>query len=292
MGIAGCHGRSWWSTQEVRSLIGGLLSAATPLWLQEVLFVSISYTRALVRKPASTLGRGITTATLGEPDYPLALSQYRAYVTALTQLGLACIELCEQPAYPDAHFIEDTAIVLAELAVITRPGALARRGEQVSVKEALAAYRPIHEIEEPGTLEGGDVFVAGSVIFVGLSERTNESGLTQLAEMTEPHGYTCQPVVVGAGLHLKSSVNLVGPNRLIVTEALADNPAFDGYEKIIVPLDEAPAANCLLINGTILMPSGYPHTRKALSQWGKVIELGMSEMEKMDGGLTCLSLRF
>jgi dimethylargininase len=252
------------------------------------------FTHAIARQPGANFDHGLTTSTaLGPPSYPLMLHQHQAYLQALTESGLEVILLEDEPDYPDAYFVEDTAIVTPQVAVITRPGAPSRRGEEETIVPVLRRFRPITRIEAPGTLDGGDVLMAGNHFFIGSSLRTNWEGAAQLADALKQHGHTAEVVPVEAGLHLKSSVNYLGENTLLVTEALANYPGFAGYQRIILHPDEEYAANTLRINHVLLTPSGFPRTLEQLSRLGlKVIELDVSEVHKMDGGLTCMSLRF
>jgi len=255
--------------------------------------MKMEFTRAICRRPGSDLADGLTTVDLGVPDHALACAQFDQYVTALEALGLAVTVLDPLPGYPDAHFVEDTAVVTPEMAVITLPGAPERQGEQVSIAEALAEHRSLAAIEPPGTLDGGDVLQIGSHFLVGISDRTNAAGAQQLGAVLEVHGYSWQAVPVGAGLHFKSSVNLVGPDTLLVTRAFSGREELGSYKKIIVPDDEQYAANTLMVNGRLIMPLGYPQTRDLLDKLDvPVTELDTSEFRRMDGGLTCLSLRF
>lgn len=248
---------------------------------------------ALTRQPAPNFAQGITTSQLGAPDYTRMLTQHAAYEDALRSLGLEIIHLEALEGYPDAYFVEDTAVVMPELAVITRPGASTRQGEETSIAQSLAAYRTLATIQPPGTLEGGDVFLVGKHLYIGLSERTNHSGAQQLAELVAPHGYQASFVPVGAGLHLKSSVNPISEDTLLVTQDFASREEFASFKKIILHPDEEYAANTLRINDHLLMPAGFPRIREQLEQLGMpVIELDVSEVQKMDGGLTCMSLRF
>ena len=251
-------------------------------------------TRAVVRKPCKNFTRGITTAVNTEPaDYGLMVKQHAAYLDALTAAGLEIIVLDPLPDFPDAHFVEDTAVVTPDVAVITNPGAASRRGEEKSIAPVLAAYRKIEYIQHPGTVDGGDVLQVGSHFFIGLSERTNKQGADQLGRILQTHGNTWSPVPVGAGLHFKSSVNCVGRNTLLVTRHFANSEHLSGYAKIVVERTEEYAANTLLVNEHLLMPAGFPRTRKQLEPLGlKIIELEVSEVRKMDGGLTCMSIRF
>lgn len=250
-------------------------------------------THAIARRPAPTMAHGLTTAALGPPDFALALAEHQAYVAALEACGLRVTVLDGLVEFPDAHFVEDVAVVTPELAVLTRPGAVSRRGEVRFIAESLSARRPTVSIETPGTLDGGDVLSVGKHLFIGCSERTNEAGARQLGEALARFGYTWTLVQVEAGLHLKSSVTAVGENTLLMTAALADLPAFAGFERIVVESAEAYATNTLLLNGRLIVPRGFPHTQRALAGLGvELLELDMSEFRKMDGALTCLSLRF
>lgn len=248
--------------------------------------------RAIVRRPGPDFAAGITTAGLGEPDLSRMLAQHAAYANALRALGLE-VELLEPLAgFPDAYFVEDVAVVVPELAVVTRPGALSRRGEADAIGPVLARHRPLARLEEPATLDGGDVLIAGRNVFIGLSARTNEEGATQLARLLEPHGYRARTVPVRSGLHLKSSVSWLGDETLLIGERLAGRPEFRAFRRLVVEPAEEAACNTLLLNGTLLTPGGFAKTRRQLEGTGlPVVELDVSEARKMDGGLTCMSLR-
>jgi len=251
------------------------------------------FTHAIVRKPGLNCAQGITTSDLGPPDYGLIVAQHAAYVEALSALGLSVVVLEAEPDYPDAYFIEDAAVVTPDVAVITNPGAAARRGEVDTIEPVLAKYRRTVRIHPHGTLDGGDVLMVGRHYLVGISERTNREGAEQLGQILESYGNTWTPVPVGAGLHLKSSVNYVGRDTLIVAEALAERDEIRRYDKVVVKADESYAANTLWVNDCLLVPRGFARTRQKIEERGfKVVELDVSEMQKMDGGLTCLSLRF
>jgi len=251
------------------------------------------FTHAIVRQPGPNCAAGLTTSDFGPPDYDRLLAQHRRYVDALCELGLWVEELPAEPDYPDAYFVEDPAVVTPEVAIITMPGAPARQGEQESITPILARHRPLAHIEPPGHLEGGDVLIVGRQVFVGLSQRTNEAGAGQLGSILLEYGYSTTIVPVGPGLHLKSSVNLVAPNTLLLTADFAAKPAFAGYQHIVADDEERYASNSLFINGTLIMPAGFPRTRARLEALGQpIVELDVSEVQKMDGGLTCMSLRF
>jgi dimethylargininase len=248
---------------------------------------------ALTRKPGPNYADGLTTQIKDAPNYQLLLEQHEAYCRVLESLGIELIRLEPEPAYPDAYFVEDTAVVTRYVAVITHPGADTRRGETAAIEPVLARYRKTFRIHSPGILDGGDVLLVGSRATIGISERTNENGARQLGRILETYGYTWTTVPVSAGLHLKSSVNLVGANTLLVTKAFETAEPLEAYRKIVVVEEETYACNTLFLNGHLMMPAGYPETRKALVETGSpVIELDVSEVRKMDGGLTCLSIRF
>lgn len=255
--------------------------------------MTMKWTNAITRKPGKNFATGLTTAKLGKPNYGLVLRQHAAYVNALKAVGLAVIELDPLPAYPDAHFVEDTAVVTPEMAVITNPGAASRQGEEKSIAEALAQYRRLENIQAPGTLDGGDVLMIDNHFLIGISERTNLQGAEQFGNILKKYAKTWSTIQVGAGLHFKSSVNYVGKNTLIVTRNFADHGALQAYDKIIVSAEEEYAANVLWINDYLLAPKGFTDTKTKLKALDlEIIELDVSEMQKMDGGLTCLSLRF
>jgi dimethylargininase len=251
------------------------------------------FTYAIVRKPGRDFDQGLTTANLGRPVYSQMVSQHQTYVEALMRAGLHVLVLDPLPGCPDAPFVEDTAVVVPEIAVITNPGAPSRRGEVPSIRSVLSGYRPIQAIQPPGTLDGGDVLLVDTQVFIGISDRTNSIGAEQLGRILEGFGYSWTTIPVSGGLHLKSSVNCVAAQTLIITPEFAEISAFDRYRKIVVDAGERYAANTLWLNDCLLMPTGFPKTRGGLARRNAaIIELDVSEVRKMDGGLTCLSIRF
>ena len=251
------------------------------------------FKHAVVRKPGPNFGDGLTTSDLGPTDFNLMAAQHEAYVRTLEAVGLSVTVLEPELDYPDALFVEDTAVVTPDVAVIANPGAPQRRGEEKNVEPVLATYRPISRIEPPGTLDGGDVLMVGSRFFIGISERTNPHGAEQLGRIVERFGCTWTAVDVGRGLHLKSGVNLAAGDTLLLTEAFSRMEAFARYEQIVLDPQETYAGNSLWVNDHLLMPRGYPDTLAKLEKLGLPIQvLDVSEVRKMDGGLTCLSLRF
>ena len=248
---------------------------------------------AITRIPAHTFARGMTTANMGKPSYRDVMRQHRAYTEALQSIGLEVIELDPLPEYPDAHFVEDTAVVTPEMAIITNPGALSRQGEEKTIAKTLASFRPVKQIQSPGTVDGGDVLMIDKHFLVGISERTNQKGFDQMARILQDRGNTLTDIPVSAGLHFKSSVNYVGKNTLIITRDFAEHRALEPYDRIVLDQEESYAANTLWVNDHLLVPDGFPKTRAKLETLDMpIIELDVSEMQKMDGGLTCLSIRF
>lgn len=248
---------------------------------------------AVTRKPGRNFADGLTTANLGLPDFKLILEQHSAYVSTLRSLGLEVEVLQSLPEYPDAYFVEDVAIVTPEVAVIANPGAKERTRETEHIEPSLAQYRSIARILSPGTLDGGDVLQVGNHYYIGVSARTNREGARQLGAILHQYDCLCTTVPVSGGLHLKSDVSYIGRNTLLITEALAGAKAFIDYDKILVDVEETYAANSLLINNRILTPEGFPRTHKKLIDAGfDIIEIKTSEVQKMDGGLSCMSLRF
>ncbi|NNF05831.1 MAG: hypothetical protein HKN21_03655 [Candidatus Eisenbacteria bacterium] len=249
-------------------------------------------TRAIVRTPGPNAEIGLTTASLGKPDFDKLLEQHKAYVEALQGLGVQVTELPHLPEFPDAYFVEDVAVLYQDTVIITRPGAESRRHEIDHILGALVESPEILTIDAPGTVDGGDVLIHEDTAYVGLSERTNLPGGHQLKEILRDHGLLVQMVPVGEGLHLKSSVNSV-PGALLIAPDFLDHPAFLGKSKIPVHPDEVYAANAVTISDTVLFPAGFPKTARKLESLGIALQfMETSEIQKMDGGLTCLSLRF
>jgi len=255
------------------------------------------FRNAIVRPPGPDFLRGITTSRLGPPIYEKALGQHRGYCEALERCGLQLTRLEPDPRHPDGTFVEDAAVVTPGVAVLTHPGSETRRGEVASVEKALARFYPkLERIVPPGVLDGGDVCDAGDRFFVGISERTNEQGARQLAAFLEGEGRRCTLVDIRgtpAILHLKSGLASLGEGRLAVIEALAEREDFRGFEIIRIAPGEEYAANCVRVNDAVLVAAGFPQTEERLRRLGcSVVPLEVSEFQKMDGGLSCISLRF
>jgi dimethylargininase len=252
------------------------------------------FTKALLRKPCRNFVRGLSTAGLGAPDYEKALTQHAAYANALRACGLEVTILTADEDYPDSVFIEDTAVLSEKGAVITRPGAPSRRGEEIAVAEALRLmYEQLETIVPPGTLDGGDVLRAGEHFFIGVSARTNEAGARQLAAILAKNGYTATPVPLRHVLHLKTGIAYLENNCLLAGGEFIGHPQLGQFQIVPVVDEEAYAANSLWVNGRILVPAGFPITKKAIEKIGyEAMVVDVSEFRKLDGGLSCLSLRF
>jgi len=252
------------------------------------------FTKAIVRTPGRSMITGITEANLGVPNYEKALDQHCQYIVALETSGLEVLILDADETYPDSTFVEDVAVLTPHCAIITRPAASSRAGETKSIRPVLESfYSNIEQIEAPGTLDGGDVMQIGGHFYIGLSARTNMPGAEQLIAILGRYGMTGSTVPVTEFLHLKTGVTWVDGNRLVASGEFVVRPEFLDFAILPVDGDNAGAANCIRINDTILMPAGFPEVRDQLSILDKqIIEIDISEFAKLDGGLTCLSLRF
>ena len=251
---------------------------------------------AIARRVPATFADGITTAALGKPYLERALAQHAAYCSALVAAGVDVALLEPDERYPDSPFVEDTAVVACGRALLTRPGAASRRGEVGAVRDALARFfGRIETIAEPGTLDGGDVCETEETVYVGISERTNRSGAEQLAAWLAAAGKRTVAVdmsEIEGLLHLKSGLAYLGEGIFLATAALAARVDLPG--EIIVPrASEEYAANAVRVNDGVLVPEGYPALREAIEARGlRTVALDVSEYRKMDGGLSCLSIRF
>ena len=251
------------------------------------------FSEAIVRAVPGTLDAGITSANLGRPDYEKAREQHDSYVSALERCGLEVTVLDADERYPDSVFVEDTAVVTDRCAIVANPGAERRRGEVPEVEKVLSGlYENVERITSPGTLDGGDVLQVGDHFYVGLTRRTNREGADQLAEILRGYGFGASFVGLRRFLHLKTGVAYLGGDDLVVTGELVANGEFECFDKFTVAPEEEYCANCIRVNGPVLVAAGYERTKEKLAERGyEVIELEMSEFRKLDGGLSCLSLR-
>lgn len=224
-------------------------------------------------------------------DIEIARTQHSEYVRALSNLGCRVIELPEEPDLPDSVFVEDTAIILPEVAVVTRPGADSRKAEIDTVARVISEFRQIVKVREPATLDGGDVLILGKNIYIGLSTRSNHSAVDQIQELLYFHGYKVCGVPLRDCLHLKTAVTRVDDQTLLINRDWVDTRPFEGYKWIEVDASEPYAANCLPIKGRIIFPKTYPGTQAKLASNGyEVYVVNVDELAKAEGGVTCCSL--
>jgi len=228
-----------------------------------------------------------------EIDVAKAMEQHRCYEACLRDLGVSVVSLPAEPGLPDCMFVEDPAVVVKEVAVLTRMGAESRRREAESLAAVLGQFRPLDWMREPATLEGGDVLRVGTILYVGLSGRTNQAGIDQLAATLRPFGYRVRPVAVRGCLHLKTACCALGNGTILANRKWVDTAAFDGLKIVDVAPREPGAANVLAIGETVLVPAAYPATARMLERLGwKVRRLDISELMKAEAGLTCSSILF
>ncbi|NNG15377.1 MAG: dimethylargininase, partial [Gemmatimonadales bacterium] len=239
-----------------------------------------------------SLARCELTHVAREPiDAARAVAQHDDYEHCLTDLGVEVQSLPPGPDLPDAVFVEDTAIVLDELAIITRPGAPSRRAETATVADALRPYRELASIAAPGTVDGGDVLIVGRRVYVGLSSRTSPSGVEQLQRILAPLRYHVTPLPVNGCLHLKSAVTQIAPNTLLINRDWVDAGAFPNMRLVDIDPSEPHGANALAIGDSVVFPAAYPRTRDRLEELGiTVLPVDVSELAKAEGAVTCCCL--
>jgi dimethylargininase len=259
--------------------------------------MSWKFRHALVRAPSASYAQGLTTAGQGPPDLKLAHLQHGAYVDALRRCGLKVQALTPDERYPDGTFVEDTAILAERAAIITLPGAPSRSGEIASIAAALSDLcDDLQRIVAPGSVDGGDICQAEEHFFLGLSARTNAEGARQLSGILRSRGYTASTIDIRNNrklLHLKSGIAYLGDRRVALCSDFPDVPELSGFQAIRSIAEEDYAANCVRINEHVLIASGYPQFAAALAKAGlATLALDVSEFRKMDGGLSCLSLRY
>jgi dimethylargininase len=256
--------------------------------------VFLKFTKAIVRKPCKNLVNGLSNANLGIPDYNKAIYQHDLYINALMKCGLEVFELPADEDFPDSTFVEDVALLTPKCAVITNPGAQSRNGEVEGIKNTIAEfYNIIEHITNPGTLEAGDVMMVDNHFYIGLSDRTNKDGANQLLKILDKYGMTGSIVEFSDALHLKTGLAYLENNNLVACGEFTKKTEFEDFNIIEIPDEESYAANCIWVNQTVLVAKGFPITLEKIQTAGyKTIELEMSEFQKLDGGLSCLSLRF
>lgn len=252
------------------------------------------FKNAIVRRPAKSMIKGLTTAGLGLPDYKKALVQHSNYIAALKKCGVEVIVLEADDQFPDSCFVEDVALLTEKCAIITNPGAESRKGEIAGIREVLRQfYSNIEEIQSPGTVEAGDIMMVGAHFYIGLSERTNKLGAQQMIRILELYGFNGSLVPLEKVLHLKTGLAYLENNNLVACGEFVSKKEFQKYNILEIDADESYAANCIWVNDWVLIPAGFPKAKKTIENAGyKTIEVDVSEFQKLDGGLSCLSLRF
>ena len=255
---------------------------------------SYQFTHAIVRQPAKSIIKGLRAVDIGSPDYGQMICDHKDYVDALTCAGVAVINLTALDKFPDGQFVEDTALCLPKAAILLRPGAPSRLGEVNEIAPKLRElFEDVYEIDNSGHIEGGDILVTGKEILVGRSARTDENGVRQLSEIVIPLGYVLREVFTPPEiLHFKTDCSLLGPDEILSTKRLQASGCFDGYKVVNVADGEEAAANAIRVNDYVIMPGGFPQTKAILEDRGyKVKIINNTECAKLDGGMSCLSLR-
>ncbi len=249
---------------------------------------------AITRKVSDSISQCELTHVDRQPiDLSLARAQHRAYEQCLTELGCKVRSLPAEPDLADSVFVEDTAVVLDELAVILRPGADSRKAETDSIARTLSPFRKINYMLEPGTLDGGDVLRIGKILYIGLSDRSNKQGAEQMRTILKPYGYEVIETDVKECLHLKSAVTQIAEETLLINRNWVDPEIFGAIKCVDIDPSEPYAANALWVNGTAIYPSSFPRTQKKLQEAGiKLKIVDASELAKAEGALTCCSLIF
>lgn len=247
---------------------------------------------AIVREVSPSIAHCELTHVERQPiDYERAVAQHEEYVRALESLGCRAIRLPALAAHPDAVFVEDCAVVVDEVAVITLPGADSRQGEVASIADALRPHRKRAFIEAPATLDGGDVLRAGRLVRVGRTARTNDDGISQLRAILEPLGYDVGPAELTGCLHLKTAVTPVAPGILLINREWVDASQFPGFDFVDVDPSEPFAGNALLVGDAVILSSAFPRTRARLEARGiRVVTVDATELAKAEGGVTCCSV--
>ena len=252
------------------------------------------FKNAIVRTPSKSMTKGLSTANLGLPNYENALKQHQNYINALESCGIKVHVLDALEDYPDATFVEDVALLTKACAIITNPGAESRKGEIQEIKTVIEQfYQNIEQIIAPGTVEAGDIMMVGSHFYIGLSARTNQEGTEQLIKILKKYNMTGSVVGMEKVLHLKTGLAYLENNNLVACGEFLDKVEFQKYNIIEIDELDAYSANCIWVNDKVLVPKGFHKTTTIITKAGyKVIEVDVSEFQKIDGGLSCLSLRF
>lgn len=256
---------------------------------------SFEFSRAITRRPAASITNGLRAQDIGTPDLEKMLAAHAHYVATLKETGAEVIELDPLDAFPDAVFVEDTALCLPQGAVLMRPGAPSRMGEVAEMAPTLrSVYEDVREIKGPGHIEGGDILVTGREVLVGRSDRTDAEGVEELRKIVTEWGHSLREVFTPPGvLHFKTDCSLLDAETILSTERLDVSGCFEGYRVVHVAEGEEAAANSIRFNQYVLCPAGFPKTAEKLDKAGySVVQIDNTECAKLDGGMSCLSLRF
>jgi dimethylargininase len=252
------------------------------------------FKNAIVRKPSQSMIKGLTEAKLGKPDFALACEQHQDYINALKECGLDVTVLDALEAYPDSCFVEDVALFTSKGVILTHPGAPSRQGEVQFIAPAVSHFYPYPDIiDAPGHIEAGDIMMVGGHFYIGLSARTNRHGAQQMISLLAKQGLSGSMVKMSELLHLKTGLSYLENNNLLTFGEMHNHPDFSDFNRIEISPEESYAANSVWINDTVLVPKGFPKALAAINALGyNTREVAMSEFQKLDGGLSCLSLRF
>ena len=256
---------------------------------------TFEFSRAITRRPAESVVNGLRAQDIGTPDHEQMLNDHADYVATLKKTGAEVVELPPLASFPDSLFVEDTALCLPEGAIMMRPGTPSRAGEVAEMKPILARYYDdIRSIRGSGHIEGGDILVTEREVLVGRSERTDAAGVKELSAIVQQWGYRLREVFTPAGvLHFKTDCSLLDGETILATKRLDRSGCFEGYRVLHVAEGEEVAANTIRFNQFVLVPKGYPQTAEMLDKAGyEVVAINNSECAKIDGGMSCLSLRF
>lgn len=252
------------------------------------------FKKAIVRTPGKSIINGLSTTNLGLPNYQKALEQHSEYIKALEVCGLEVLILPADERFPDSTFVEDIALLTPECAIITNPGASSRKGEIAEIKGVLNIfYSKIEQVKDPGTVEAGDIMMVGTHFYIGLSERTNLDGAQQIIKFLEQYDLSGSIIKLEKVLHLKTGVAYLEHNNLLACGEFVTHEEFQKFNILEISEDESYAANCIWVNDRVLISKGFIKARRTIEKSGYLtVEVDVSEFQKLDGGLSCLSLRF
>lgn len=256
---------------------------------------SYRFSHAICRTPSRSLVDGLRAVDIGQPDYDLFLKAHKHYIETLKSAGAQVVVLDAMEAFPDSVFVEDAVLCLPKGAVIMRPGAPSRLGEAEEIKPTISSlYSQVKQVQGPGYIEGGDILVTETEVLVGRSARTDEAGISELASIVAEWGYKIREVDTPEGvLHFKTDCSLLDGKTILSTKRLAETGCFEGYNIVLTAEGEEACANTIRFNDYVIIPDGFPKTEQRLLDYGyEIIKISNTEAAKLDGGMSCLSLRF